>query len=144
MKSFLLKDKKPLTKWGLIPDGWFFEGVVPEGYALAVCPSPFIVLDVDIKDGKNGLENIPETVLNKLNETYNYPSKSGRHYWIKYTGDKKLLNRSTSLGLDLRTESGYVKWYPKEDVRTITDKIINSDEELNVWLESLFGPKFKK
>lgn len=141
MKSFLLKDKRPLTKWGLIPDGYFFEGKVPEGYALAVCPGKdYIVLDVDSKDAVNGWDNIPTHILLKLKQTYNYPSKSGRHFWLKYTGDVKLLNRTTEYGLDLRTENGYVRWYPQEDVRHILHKIQPTDDELNSWLSSLFGP----
>ena len=48
LKSFLLKDNKPITKWGLLPDNTFFEGEVPEGYKLAISPSDnIVILDID-------------------------------------------------------------------------------------------------
>ena len=55
MKSFLLKNNVPIIKWGNLLDGIFFEGEIPEGYALAVCPSEnIVILDVDEKNGKSG------------------------------------------------------------------------------------------
>ena len=49
MKSFLLYNgKSPTVKWSMIPDEVYFEGKIPEGYSLAVCPSdPYIILDID-------------------------------------------------------------------------------------------------
>ena len=145
MKSFLLKDNKPIVKWSMIPDNTFFEGTVPEGYALAVAPSDnYIILDVDEKNGKSGHSHIPLNIYNELLETFNYKTKSGgSHYWIKYTGDKTLLNKATSLGLDLRVAKGsyamgYVKYPHSVDIRQCIHLIKESSPELNVWLESLF------
>lgn len=142
MKTFLLKDKSPTIKWGNIPYGYFFEGKVPEGYDLAVVPyHPFIVLDVDVKGDKNGFNYIPNIILSELFETYWYETKSGgRHYWIKYSGDKTLMNRATKYGIDLRCEGrGYVKWNSPDDVREIIPLINESSKKLNTWIESLFS-----
>lgn len=146
MKTFLLKDKKPISKWGSIPDGYFFEGEIPEGYSLAVCPGKgYIVLDVDRKGDIYGLDNIPAHILRRLESSFNYPTKSGRHFWLKYTGKNKLLNKTTKYGLDLRTDVGYVRWYPEEDIRNVLDKISPTDRVLNNWLNDLFGyNKIKK
>lgn len=140
MKSFLLKDNKPILKWGQIPDGYFFEGDIPEGYSLAVSPSPpYVILDVDVKN-VNGLKVIPEEILTELNNTFNYVTKSGgRHYWIKYTGDIPLFNRATKYGIDLRNHKGYVRWYPKEDIRDCIFLIKDSTSILNEFLEKFFS-----
>lgn len=146
MKSFLLKDNKPIVKWGMIPDNTFFEGEVPEGYALAVCPSQnIVILDVDVKNGKNGFENIPMLILMELDNTFYYDTKSGgRHYWIRYTGKEVLLNKSTDLGLDLRIGAtkdncgGYVKYYHNKDIRECEHLIKNSSTYMIKWLEKLF------
>lgn len=146
MKSFLLKNNKPIVKWGLIPDETYFEGKVPEGYALAVCPSAnIVILDIDVKNGKNGFKHIPEEDLKELNYTFHYNTKSGgAHYWIEYTGNKELLNTSTKYGLDLRIGAkpgncgGYVKYHHNVDIRQCKHLIKKSSNELNIWLESLF------
>lgn len=140
LKSFLLKNNKPILKWGQIPDGYFFEGNIPEGYSLAVSPSsPYVILDVDVKN-VNGFKIIPKEILTELNNTFNYATKSGgRHYWIKYTGDKPLFNRATKYGIDLRTNKGYVRWYPKEDIRDCIFLIKDSTPILNEFLEKFFS-----
>ena len=148
MKSFLLNsENKPIVKWGLIPDGVFYEGTIPEGYSLATCPSGnIIILDVDCKNGKNGYENIPHLIQIELDNTFNYKTKSGGgHYWIAYTGDKILKNTSTKLGLDLRVSAlgsnagGYVKYHHNVDIRECTHLIKDSSEHLNKFLEKLFS-----
>lgn len=125
----------------MLPDNTFFEGNVPEDYSLAVSPSGnYIVVDVDVHDGEDGFINIPMKILEELTETYNYPSKNnGRHYWLEYTGNKPLGNKTSGLSIDLRTNRGYVVWYPEEDVRTITDQINPTSDEMNKWLEKLFS-----
>lgn len=140
MKSFLLKNNKPILKWGQIPDGHFFEGNIPEGYSLAVSPSsPYVILDVDVKN-VNGFKIIPKEILTELNRTFNYTTKSGgRHYWIKYTGDKPLFNRATKYGIDLRTHKGYVRWYSKKDIRDCIFLIKDSTPILNEFLEKFFS-----
>jgi hypothetical protein len=146
MKSFLLKNNKPIVKWGMIPDETYFEGTVPEGYALAVCPSGnIIILDVDNKNDKCGFKHIPEEELKELSYTFHYNTKSGgAHYWIEYTGSKTLLNTSTKYGLDLRigaklgNAGGYVKYHHNVDIRECKHLIKQSSLELNTWLESLF------
>ena len=148
MKSFLLKSNVPIVKWGLIPDNTFFQGIVPDGYDLAVCPSgSYVILDVDVKDDKNGFNHIPEEDLKELNYSFHYNTKSGgAHYWLDYTGNKVLLNKSTSLGLDLRigknektgNNGGYVKYRYNKDIRECTHLIKKTGKELNEFLEKLF------
>lgn len=146
MKSFLLKDNKPIIKWGMIPDETYFEGTIPEGYALAVCPSGnIVILDVDKKSGKNGFNHIPFGIRNELENTFHYNTKSGgAHYWIEYTGKETLLNTSTKYGLDLRigakkgNAGGYVKYHHNVDIRQCKHLIKPSSNELNQWLETLF------
>ena len=146
MKSFLLKNNKPIVKWSLVPDEIYFEGNVPEGFDLAVCPSGnIVILDVDVKNGKNGFDFIPEEELKELNYTFHYNTKSGgAHYWIAYTGDKILMNTSTKYGLDLRigakkgNAGGYVKYHHNVDIRECKHLIKKGSKELNLWLESLF------
>lgn len=141
MKSFLILNKKPLVKWGFLPDNVFFEGTVPESYSLAVCPSEgTIVLDVDKGVNKNGFENIPLHLLQELNETLNYKTKNdGKHFWFKYTGDKVLANKTSGLFIDLRTHKGYAVWYKNGDIRDNIHLIKDTSPELNVWLEKLFS-----
>lgn len=164
MKSFLLnKENKPIVKWSMVPNETYFEGEVPEGYALAACPSDnIVILDVDVKNGKCGFNHIPDynnfikfifkifkikkqSIFDELNGTFNYKTKSGgAHYWVKYTGNKELLNTSTKYGLDLRigakpgNNGGYVKYNHNVDIRECKHLIKSSSEQLNEWLESLF------
>lgn len=146
MKSFLLKNNRPIIKWGMLENNIFFDGVIPEGYDLAVCPSEnMIILDVDVKNGKNGFDNIPIDIKIELWKTFNYKTKSGgAHFFIYYTGDKTLMNTSTKYGLDLRIGSridnagGYVKYNHHIDIRQCIHLIKNTSEELNKFLESLF------
>lgn len=150
MKSFLLKENKPIIKWALLPDNVFYEGKIPDGYALAVCPSDsYIILDVDVKNGKNGFNHIPVNILEELNNSFHYDTKSGgRHYWLDYSGNKVLMNRATEWGLDLRVASGkyakgYVKYPYTEDIRDCIHLIRKTSEVINKWLEELFSPKEK-
>ena len=151
MKSFLCRGKKPICKWGKIPNEIYYEGTVPEGYSLAVSPwgyDGYIVIDVDRHGDTNGFDNIPKELLNELNATLNYPTKNdGRHYWFKYTGNEYLGNKSSNdnLSIDLRTNKGYVIWYPKDkDIRDCMEEISETSIELNKWLEEQFGYVNKK
>lgn len=141
MKTFLVKDKKPVLKWGRIADNTFFKGKVPEGYKLAVSPHfPYIILDVDVKPELNGFLSIPSHILEELKNTLNHATKSGgRHYFLKYTGTKKLLNKHNRAGIDLRTHKGYAVWYRKgEDIQACMDKIKETSVEMNAFLEKFY------
>jgi hypothetical protein len=141
MKSFLLKDKKPIVKWSMVPDETYFEGTVPEGYGLAICPhDPYIILDIDKHGNINGFDNVPEDLLNQelFNSLYYKTKNDGCHVWLKYSGTKTLLNKTSGLGIDLRTSKGYVKWYLPGDIRDCIHLINETSPELNTWLESLF------
>lgn len=140
MKSFLLKDKKPICKWGMVPDETYFEGNIPEGYGLAICPhSPYVILDIDRHGDVNGFDNIPENIFKELSFHFSYQTKNdGCHTWLKYTGTKNLLNKTSGLGIDLRTSNGYVKWYLNGDIRDYIGKVKETSLALNQWLESLF------
>lgn len=141
MKSFLLRNKKPIIKWGMLPDNTFFEGKLPEGYSLAVSPSGnYIVIDVDMHGDINGYENLPKHLFEELENTLTYKTKGGgQHFWFKYTGDKILANKASGLGIDLRTNKGYVVWYHENDIRDVIDLIKDTSEEMNKWLETLFS-----
>lgn len=143
LKSFLVKGKKPVIKWGMLPDNTFFKGVVPKGFSLAVCPSDgYVIVDVDRHD-VDGFKHIPNNIKTELDKTLNYNTKNnGKHFWVKYTGNTNLANKSSNKGIDLRTSKGYVVWYPETDVNELIKDVNNSSSELNHWLEDMFG--FKK
>lgn len=140
MKSFLLREKIPITKWGLIPDGVMYKGDIPEGYNLAIVPGPeYIILDVDRHNGKDGFKHIPFEILQELEETFNYTTKNnGKHYWLKYTGNKKLGNKTSGKSSDLRTEKGYVAYWHNEPIEQCLHRIRRTSPQLNEWLEGLF------
>lgn len=142
MKSFLLRGKKPLIKWGQLPDETYFQGQLPEGFSLAVVPSKgYVVVDVDKHGSSNGFDNIPVEIFIELCNTFHYPTKNnGCHYWIKYTGNKPLGNKTSGLGIDLRVgNKGYVVYYPDNDIREQLHLVKESSTKLNFWLESLFS-----
>ena len=140
MKTFLVKNKRPLIRWSLLPDNTYYEGDIPSGWDLAVCPSgDYVVVDIDQHGNKNGFNHIPGPLYTELMSSYSYATKNkGRHCWIKYTGDKVLLNKHSSIGVDLRTQRGYVVNYSGRDIRDCIDEINESSLELNKWLEELF------
>ena len=122
-------------------DNTFYEGNIPTGFKLAVSPSKgTVIIDVD-KHGKiNGFHNIPKHLMFELKSTLNYPTKNeGRHFWFKYSGDGVLANKASNQGIDLRTDRGYVVYYPDNDIRDQMHLVKNSSKELNIWLEELFG-----
>ena len=147
MKSFLLKEKHPIIKWGSLPDNIFFEGNIPEGYQLAVSPSDkYIILDVDRHGDVDGFENIPHLIQMELDETLNYNTKNnGKHYWMYYTGSNILANKTSGKGFDLRVgEKGYVVWYPKTDIRNHLNEIRHTSHQMNKWLEKHFSYNIDK
>ncbi len=146
MRTFLLKEKSPIVKWGLIPPNTYFEGTLPEGYQLAISPGDdYIILDVDVnhKGGKNGFDNIPKEVLEEIEKTFNYSTKSGgKHYWFRYSGNKNLANKTSGMSFDLRVgDKGYVVYYPKEDIRNCIHLIQETSSEVNIWIETWFSFK---
>lgn len=147
MKTFLLTpENKPSLKWGLIPNNKYFEGKIPFGYFLAVCPSEnIVILDVDCKGDKNGFVHIPLQISDEICNTFHYATRSGgAHYFIKYTGNQVLKNTSTKYGLDLRVGAkgnncgGYVRYNHNKDIRQCQHLIKESSDVLNKWLETLF------
>lgn len=140
MRTFLLFDNQPVLKWGQIPPHIMFKGKVPQDFDLAVSMDDnYVILDVDVKGSKNGFDHIPKDVLDALNETFNYKTKSGgSHFWIQYRGNKKLLNRATKFGLDLRTSDGYVK-YPLKDDPVVHLDSVKHHSIIDEFLESLFS-----
>lgn len=141
MRSFLVKGKKPIVKWGSIPKGIMYKGAIPEGYGLAISPDDnYIIIDVDRHGDKDGFDNIPGFILEELSKTLFYPTKNnGAHYWLEYTGDKILPNKTSNLGIDLRTNKGYVVWYPDYKLEDCLDKISKSSDNLNKWIEEIFN-----
>lgn len=151
MKTFLLdSNNKPIINWGYLKDNVFFEGKLPEGHSLAICPTDEkqIILDIDNKNSKCGYDHIPNDIMDELNNSFNYFTKSGgKHVFLSYTGDKILLNKSTNIGLDLRigkntrtgNNGGYVKYNHDRDIRECIHLIKNTSKKLNIWLESLFS-----
>jgi len=141
MKSFLTRGKRPIIKWGMLPSETYFEGTVPEGFSLAVSPSEgYVIIDVDRHGDADGFDNIPDNLNFELAQTLHYTTKNnGMHFWVKYTGDKPLGNKSSGLSIDLRTHKGYVIWYPKENVKDCIRNVKESSATLNKWLEKLFS-----
>lgn len=141
MKSFLLRGKIPTLKWGNVPINCFFEGKVPDGYSLAICPSdPYVILDIDRHGDVDGFDNIPEEIKKELEKHFSYATKNnGKHVWLKYSGEIKLANKASGLGIDLRTSHGYVKWYLDGDIRDYIDQVKETSSTLNEWLEKLFN-----
>jgi hypothetical protein len=141
MKTFLLKDKRPICKWGQIPDNIYFEGELPENYSLAICPNaPYVILDIDDHKGKCGFDNIPFSIKIELSEHFAYQTNSGgQHIWLKYTGNKELANKTSGFFIDLRTHNGYVKWYLDGDIRNYIHEVKETSLKLNNWLEQLFS-----
>jgi len=149
MRSFLLKNNRPIVSWGMLEEGTLFKGDIPEGYDLAVNPHyPYIIIDVDKhQNKKNGFDIIPEHLKQELSNTLNYPTKNnGRHYWFYYTGNSDLPNKASGLGIDLRVWSsdknngGYVKWHPRNTMR-IEDVLWMaqpSSKKMNEWIDHLF------
>jgi hypothetical protein len=141
MRSFLVKNKQPLTKWGLLPDGIMYKGAIPSGYNLAIVPGPeYIIVDVDRHGDINGFATISMEILAELTNTFNYPTKNnGKHYWLKYSGTQKLGNKTSGKGQDLRTNVGYVVWYPETTIYDHIHEIKTTSPTLNLWLEEMFG-----
>lgn len=144
MKSFLVINKKPLIKWTKLSKGKFYKGDIPKGYHLAVNPSGnYIIVDVDRHGSKDGFRNIPSHLQEELDSTFSYGTKNnGRHYWFKYTGDYKLANKPSGLGIDLRTDKGYVVWYTEQlrPENLIESGLVKeTSSEMNSWLKEIFG-----
>lgn len=141
MRSFLLKNKVPTVKWKYIPNNVYFKGKIPEGYQLAVSPSDnYIIIDVDRHGKIDGFENIPMCIQLELDSTFNYPTKNnGKHYWLQYTGKRILANKTSGKGFDLRTNKGYVVWYPEKNVLDCLKDINTTSETMNKWLEKHFS-----
>lgn len=149
MKSFLLnKENKPTIMWSMLENNTFFEGPIPEGYFLALCPSEnIVILDVDVRKNGSGFNHIPIHILGELEKTFHYSTKSGgSHYFIAYSGNKPLMNKTSKFFLDLRigknestgNNGGYVRYQHDVDVRECLHLIKESSPQLNEFLESLF------
>jgi hypothetical protein len=145
MRTFLVskENKRPLVKWGSIPDNTFYKGVVPSNYKLGISPTPgYVIVDIDKHGKKNGFEHIPQYIYYELMTTFNYATKNkGRHCWLKYTGNKPLGNKTSKYSIDLRNERGYVAYWGKEPIENITKLTKESSPEMNEWLEELFSFK---
>lgn len=135
----------------MLPDNIFYEGEIPSGYSLAVCPTDekMVIVDIDCKSGKvSGYDNIPKEILSSFMKSFWYHTKSGgMHIFLNYTGEKVLKNCATKYGLDLRigpnketkNAGGYVRWnsdlYPRDCISLIK----NTTEQENKFLEQLFS-----
>jgi len=143
MKSFLLSSKTntPTLKWGLLPNDTYFIGNVPEGYYLAVSPSDkYIVVDIDNKPKGCGFDHIPLEIMDELEQSLHYTTKSrGMHVFLLYTGDKNLINRTSNIFVDLRTSKGYVRYYHSVPIQECMHLIKETSKDLNLWIENLFA-----
>lgn len=154
MRSFLLKNNRPINSWGMLEEGTLFRGDIPEGFDLAVNPHyPYIIVDVDRHGKIDGFDSIPKHLKQELDNTLNYPTKhNGKHYWFYYTGDVNLPNKASGVGIDLRVWSskknngGYVKWHPRNTMKIedVLYKAQPSSNNMNNWLDSLFSYKHSK
>jgi len=158
-----LKEKIPICKWGILPDGIMYKGKVPPGYNLAIVPGPeYIILDVDRHKDKDGFKYIPDypkavkfvfkifrikklSILDELEQTFNYKTKNnGKHYWLKYTGNKVLGNKTSGFSSDLRTDKGYVAYWYDKPIEECLHLIKETSPKMNEYLERLFSYKNKK
>jgi len=153
VKSFLLnaKTNTPIIPWSLVPQGIFFEGTIPENHFLAVSPTSekMVIVDIDCKPGKvSGYDNIPLHIMDELENTFHYKTKSGgMHSILHYTGDKLLRNGTSNVSIDLRigpnkatgNNGGYVRWYSEIHPRDCEHLIEESSREMNDFLEKLFS-----
>ena len=142
MRSFLAINKRPIVKWGMIPEETYYEGKVPKGYSLCISPSgDYIVIDVDRHGSTDGFKSIPEELKYELSQTLNYETpNNGAHYWFKYTGEKDLANKGSGKGVDLRVGGkGYVVWYKQGDFRDYLKDVNKTSKALNRWIESQFS-----
>lgn len=146
MRSFLVKDKKPLWKWRDIPEGVTYCGQLPEGYDLAISPGPgIIVVDIDMHGKVDGYDTIPNEIMVELSQTLFYKTRgNGTHCWFRYTGNEILPNKTSNLGIDIRVESkGYVVWYHNREIESCLDEINFTSKLMNEWIESIFKAKTK-
>lgn len=148
--------KKPCCIWGNLPLNTYYQGVIPNGYNLAINPTPGIIIvdvDVDNEKCKNGFNNIPARIENELFLSYHYVTKrGGHHFWCKYSGDKVLMNKASNQSIDLRigpevidgnivNNGGYAIYYPAiygDDIRNHLNEIKETSPLCNEWLEKLF------
>ena len=141
MKEFLVRNKKPICKWGSLQKGTKFRGAIPYGYDLGIAPEDdYIVVDVDRHGDKDGFTKIPVDIKEELDKTFNYPTKNnGQHFWLRYTGNKKLPNKTSGIGIDLRCRGlGYVVFYKKGNFNDYLHEINKTSENLNKWIEEVF------
>jgi hypothetical protein len=150
MRSFLLKNGIPVIKFSMLPDNVFFVGEPPVGFDIAVSTTDekTVIIDVDVKNGKNGYNHIPLEIIDELEQSFWYHSKSGGgHYYFHYTGNKLLRNGTTNFGIDLRigpnkatgNAGGYVRYYHNVPIQECMHLIKSTSKELNEWLEALFS-----
>ena len=141
MKEFLVKNKIPICHWGSLQKGTKFRGTIPYGYDIAIAPEDdYIVIDVDRHGDKDGFTKIPVDIKEELDKTFNYPTKNnGQHFWLRYTGNKKLPNKTSGIGIDLRCRGlGYVVFYKKGNFNDYLHEINKTSENLNKWIEEVF------
>lgn len=120
--------KKPLVKWGKGEDGHpdFRQRCAttdPETirawwkrWPLAMIgmptgePSGIVVLDIDRKDGIDGLENLRAAGVDpyKLSPVIAITPSGGMHVFMKYTGPLKNSASLLAAGVDVRGDGGYI------------------------------------
>jgi hypothetical protein len=141
VKSFLVKPSGgTVGYWSQLPDGTFFEGEAPDGLKIGVSPSiGMVVIDIDVKNGKNGWNTIPKDIIFLLNQHFNYTTKSGgRHVWLKTK--ENLVNRATPEGVDLRVGGkGWCVWYSPVQPKDAEILITQAEPALEEWLKLKFG-----
>jgi len=78
------------------------------------------VIDIDVKNGKNGFEFLEDNGL-ALPDTYNYETKSGgRHYLVRFPEGSVKHQPFGDVGIDVQVSNGLAVWYGE----------VISDEEL--------------
>jgi len=69
------------------------------------------VLDIDVKNGKNGFDFLKDNGL-ELPETYNYETKSGgRHYLVRFPEGSIKHQPFGDAGIDVQVSNGLAVWY---------------------------------
>jgi len=108
----------PISHWPraatLIPDPAWWRTGVEQGIAVATGPSELLVLDVDVKRGKQGAASLLDLQIEGLPPTWEQPTPSGGKHLV-YSTRGGPAARSTveklGSGLDTRGAGGFIRVY---------------------------------
>jgi hypothetical protein len=146
--------KLPIIKWSNYNNLIKYQNIDTNKVDIGVVcgyKNNLLVLDIDIKNGKNGLNcfnNFNDNILNFfLNLTFCEQSKSGGyHIYFNYNHNDPFIREQIKLygsklglyeGLDIISEKKYIKCYPSENYKLLNDRdIVDIPNDLFLYLFS--------